>query len=360
MPCHHQVLDQATPVTPAGSETSFLLPAHLPSVLLSRARQDVEVARRFGVARFATMAAATAAAEAVNRGGILPDGLVHASIAGFYWLEIAEKCQKANRSLARCLVSKHERSIEAAGGILNCPQHGTVPPGMPACDVCNVPGQRLMDVVLPMPDLSAWNGVHVPEPVPPIWVGNDYWNGGQFGKRVVIVSESTYGAPATKTFYYNVMMAHDHINQFEDGHRQRLSKAFIGHKPNRQEIARFWHSVVFFNYVLEPLPNCGMAPQNWHGQPIESWLEFLRPQLVVLTNFRMWDKKGHDAVIPWPFQPGSVPLSGAVVRHSRYYESPTGHRFHACAMKQPAYCGPSAEHDVLTRALEAAPDLILE
>lgn len=139
-----------------------------------------------------------------------------------------------------------------------------------------------------MPDISKF-----PEP----WIGQNYENGGLFGKRVLIVGESTHmgNNPYNPYNFWNsnIDMAKDHIAGYKDTFRTKLMRVFLRAQGiERDLIEDFWHSVVFFNYYIPPLNKARQQPnKDQKHQPLAYRLSELKPDLVVaLAYTRLWDK----------------------------------------------------------------------
>ena len=135
----------------------------------------------------------------------------------------------------------------------------------------------------------------------PIWIGKNYSSGGIFDKKIMIIGESTYNTEGKDTSQYNIAQAEDHISLYMKGehphiwtrYRERLVKAFLNKNPlSLNDVEKFWHSVIFFNFVEDTLSNRGVRPtqEQWENhRPIEKMFEEFNPDLVVLTSCALYD-----------------------------------------------------------------------
>lgn len=127
----------------------------------------------------------------------------------------------------------------------------------------------------------------------PIWIGKNYNSGGRFGAKILVIGESTYSESGEDTSQYNILIPEDHIAGYRDAFRTKLARVFLNtDKETREDISEFWHSVAFFNFVSSPLDGPRKAPSNdmWkeNSQFMESIVDDLRPNLIVILGYRMW------------------------------------------------------------------------
>ncbi|OQX63399.1 MAG: hypothetical protein B5M56_02985 [Desulfococcus sp. 4484_241] len=155
--------------------------------------------------------------------------------------------------------------------------------------------------------------------MPPIWKGADYDNGGIFGKRILIVGESTYAEEGVDISQYNILMAQDHIDGYRDSYRTKLLRVFLNREENNDDIKKFWQSVAFFNYITTPLQKARLAPSehNWQKdvQPLSEILADICPRLIVVVGYRMWDRWSNNS--PCSKEEGPV-INGAGRENTLY------------------------------------------
>jgi len=174
--------------------------------------------------------------------------------------------------------------------------------------------------------------------LPPIWRGQEYERGGRFGKRVLILGESTYPSPGESTWRYNVAIPEDHISgRVRDGFRTKLLRAFLNTDcETPTDIAAFWHSVAFFNYVTKDLVGARLAPTqtDWtHHQPLYQHVRKLRPQLLIVLGFRLWNQL--EIQPPCRSVPGPL-VAGAGRPQTCYYGADDGNPVLAYGMRHPS------------------------
>lgn len=193
---------------------------------------------------------------------------------------------------------------------------------------------------------------------PPAWEGQSYPTGGIFGTRVLIVGESTYAADGKDTSQYNILMATDHIGGLRDAFRTKLIRSFLNtNNEGQHEIAAFWNSVCYLNYIKRPLHGPRRAPTEsmWveFKQPLDKILTELRPNLLVALGYRMWSA--------WLREPPCRMLLGPIIDgagrdRSLYFQASDGiHRTLSYSLRHPS-SGFSwrKEHPFLMRAIEAS------
>ena len=196
---------------------------------------------------------------------------------------------------------------------------------------------------------------------PPIWKGRRYESGGLFGSRILVLGESAYPAPGEDTSTYNVAIPQDHISgRVRDGFRTKLLRVFLNtDRETPADIAAFWHSIAFFNYVPEAMVGPRIAPTEraWMAGShfLPEHLGQLQPQLLVVLGYRMRDRFERAA-------PVRRSLGPAVVGADR----PQTYWYHPAVSSQPVLAyglqHPSSgfswrtEHPSLVKAIQLAGD----
>ncbi len=189
---------------------------------------------------------------------------------------------------------------------------------------------------------------------PPIWIGNQYENGGIFEKRIIIIGESTYWSGQQP----NISMATDHFadKPHSDKYRTKLVRMFLN-KDNetREEIAEFWHSVSFFNYFKTVLSGPYRSPTQEmlkQHQPLPDILDALKPNLILIVMLRMWDYFVSNP--PCKIKMGPI-IKGARRSQTYHFESKSGlHSALGYAVKHPTYASWSLEHVYTKEAIKLA------
>ena len=140
------------------------------------------------------------------------------------------------------------------------------------------------------------------------WLGSDYSTGGVFGKKILVLGEAHYtwekGRTLTSDLTVNCVTGivnGDFTKQFWTN----IAKAFIGKLPSQSDKERFWNSVAFYNYVQESVgygPRVRPTPAMWlrSQQPFINLLDDLKPELVVVLGYQLWDMLPKLAGHPGP------------------------------------------------------------
>ena len=193
---------------------------------------------------------------------------------------------------------------------------------------------------------------------PPVWVGAKYPRGGIFQRRVLLIGESTYPAPGDDTWLYNRRIPTEHMSgSCRDGFRTRLIRALLGsERETSAQIQAMWNSVAFFNYITAPLAGANEAPteDHWrkHHQPLAEHLCDLKPDVLIVVSFRLWDRLIDSSIL----RGRSGPVLTGAGRPNTLLVSTGGDQVAtAYGMKHPSYISWRAEHTHISRLLCIAP-----
>ena len=129
------------------------------------------------------------------------------------------------------------------------------------------------------------------------WVGRNYLQGFQ-GKRIMVLGESHYADHPCKEdftteviadFFLNPQAEHDGwMNTFT-----KFERAMLGQKLSQEEKVEFWHSILFYDYIQEPLKGPRIKPTKEQyiaaEEPFMEVLEEFRPDAVIVWGIRLYD-----------------------------------------------------------------------
>lgn len=136
------------------------------------------------------------------------------------------------------------------------------------------------------------------------WIGENYENGGKFGKKVLILGESHYGTSNDNWFNENLTRltiqqkigeAEGEIGKFyKKAFHTNIFKAFNEKPPTNENVKEFWHSVAYFNYVQGSVgAKARVRPTNndWKKsfKSVLKTLEILKPDIIVVLGYKLWD-----------------------------------------------------------------------
>lgn len=169
------------------------------------------------------------------------------------------------------------------------------------------------------------------------FVGNGYYSGGIFGKRIMVLGESHYCEEGCadcgnisvhrECMSFTNGVINDYLN--ENLPRQRWMSTFlkferslVGHATEWEERRRIWQSVMFYNYLQVAMGGprkAGTNEQYTHASHVfyEAIDKYL-PQYIIVWGSRLWNylpgdsrwKNGEPIVIDgYKVETGSYALS---------------------------------------------------
>jgi hypothetical protein len=157
------------------------------------------------------------------------------------------------------------------------------------------------------------------------WIGENYFSGGIFNKKVLILGEAhycedpkeCYGCQPGNKNDCNKMTIDVIRNQFSESDKKyavftKLAKLFLG-KDAEEDIDLneknvFWNSVAFYNYVQTTVAGVPrIAPTNEMYSksinPFKEVIEILEPDNLLIISSRLWENMPGQEGIDWPEGP---------------------------------------------------------
>lgn len=140
------------------------------------------------------------------------------------------------------------------------------------------------------------------------FVGKDYYSGGIFGKRIMVLGESHYceeGCPDCgnitahrECMSFTNSVVSDYLD--EDLSRQRWMSTFlkferslVGHETDWKERKQIWQSVMFYNYLQIAMGGPRQAGTNeeyTHASKVfYEVIDQYRPQYIIVWGSRLWN-----------------------------------------------------------------------
>lgn len=125
------------------------------------------------------------------------------------------------------------------------------------------------------------------------FVGREYDKGGIFGKKILILGESHHCNPgeATKDFTNDVMKKHLYEESYSTF--TKFERSLVGHETNQDERIKIWNSLIFYNYLQEPMSDVRLAGTREQYRAAEpalfTVLEKYAPEYMVVWGTRLWD-----------------------------------------------------------------------
>lgn len=125
------------------------------------------------------------------------------------------------------------------------------------------------------------------------FVGANYHSGGIFGKKILILGESHHCDPgeASKDFTNYVMKMHLYDKSYSTF--TKFERSLVGHETDRDERIKIWNSLIFYNYLQEPMSDVRLAGTKDQYMKAESALfivlEKYLPDYMIVWGNRLWN-----------------------------------------------------------------------
>ncbi len=144
------------------------------------------------------------------------------------------------------------------------------------------------------------------------WIGDDYWDGGIFGTKILVIGNSHYcksrddcsncGIDGGCFEYeecsnFTSSVVNDYLNrsywQRWMGTFQKFERALYGNYTDEDDSRRIWNSIAFYNYLQTAVPewNDSGYDEDYNNSEDSFWevLEELRPDYIIMWGGRVWD-----------------------------------------------------------------------
>lgn len=179
------------------------------------------------------------------------------------------------------------------------------------------------------------------------WIGKDYHDGNEFGKKILVIGESHYckdcedvNESDCSDFTQNL------IQELVDGKTaswtgtfRKFERSLVGHETTPEESARIWNSLAFYNYLQTAVPEPRKAgtPEDYDKSEDAFYevLNDLQPDAIIVWGVtRMWDnmpsrgwEKGAEIKVDgYPLKQGSYTLdNGHVIKAIWIYHPSSGY-----------------------------------
>lgn len=161
------------------------------------------------------------------------------------------------------------------------------------------------------------------------WVGKNYQNGNEFGKKILVIGESHYCEDCEDVNESDCSdFTQKLIQTLVDGKTaswtgtfRKFERSLVGHETTPEESARIWNSLAFYNYLQTavPGPRKSGTPEDYDKSEDAFYevLNTLQPDAIIVWGVtRMWDnmpsrgwKKGDEIEVDGhPLKQGSYTL----------------------------------------------------
>ncbi len=129
------------------------------------------------------------------------------------------------------------------------------------------------------------------------WIGENYWDGGCFGKRILILGESHYGNDNGSSMTQDIIYDQAYSNYTMSAYTN-FERALEGDYTDEDDRKRIWNSVAFYNYVQECLSESRRSPtQVQFSDSEEAFFEILdelKPDVVLVWGTRLWENLPYE------------------------------------------------------------------
>ena len=172
------------------------------------------------------------------------------------------------------------------------------------------------------------------------WVGGEYYSGGMFGKRIMVLGESHYcgsGCPdcgvgdrcrgftskVIKDYLDPNVKREEWMNTFK-----KFERSLVNRSTSPQESVRIWNSVMFYNFLQVAMggPRQAGTDEQYRNAAgaFFSVLDRYEPELMIVWGDQLWQR------LPWErwTEGESLMVDGYGVNNGYYRLASTHGRWH--------------------------------
>lgn len=136
------------------------------------------------------------------------------------------------------------------------------------------------------------------------WIGDNYQNGGIFGKKILVVGESCYCDEEEATADITTRIVRNYLDIRQGNYNQtkggwintylKFERSLVNRETSLIDSINIWHSIAFYNYLQVPMDGAREAG-TWQDyvQAQPAFLEVLnhlRPEYVIVWGVgRLYD-----------------------------------------------------------------------
>lgn len=124
------------------------------------------------------------------------------------------------------------------------------------------------------------------------WVGNNYWTGDCFGKKILVLGESHHGYDSGCSMTQEILQDQTYSNYTMKSYTN-FERALEGDYTDSDDRERIWNSVMFYNYVQSCVPKSRQSPKQWQFDESEDAffevLETYEPDVILVWGRRLWN-----------------------------------------------------------------------
>lgn len=144
------------------------------------------------------------------------------------------------------------------------------------------------------------------------WIGENYWDGGNFDKKILVIGNSHYckyrdscsncGVDGNcfdydecsefTTDVVNTYLFHSHWEKWMNTY-QKFERALCGYTTNDDDARDIWNSIAFYNYLQTAVSDWTDRgnDEDYYSSEDAFWevIEELHPDYIIMWGNRVWE-----------------------------------------------------------------------
>ena len=128
------------------------------------------------------------------------------------------------------------------------------------------------------------------------WVGSEYYSGGVYGKKVLVLGESHYG-DTPDTIEETIGTIKEFVYDYWGAPYQQtflcFERALAGREINQNEREQLWNSIMFYNFFQKSTTGPRTAPdmvaQKESEEAFRELLEQYQPDAIIVWGVRLYE-----------------------------------------------------------------------
>ncbi|WP_251619838.1 hypothetical protein [Odoribacter lunatus] len=171
------------------------------------------------------------------------------------------------------------------------------------------------------------------------WVGKNYRQGFQ-GRKIMVLGESHYADHPCGENFTSEIVADNFLNpQVERkgwmNTYTKFERAMLGRELSQEERMEFWDSIMFYNYIQEPLCGPRLKPTR------EQYIAAQEPFIEILEEFHpdgviVWSERLYNALPQCGQQGDSIIVQSAEEVETWKYFLSDGHEISVLPIQHPS------------------------
>lgn len=170
------------------------------------------------------------------------------------------------------------------------------------------------------------------------YIGIDYYSGGIFGKRIMVMGDSHYGSVPSPDTTQKVLGWYLDQSVEREGWMNtflKFERSLVGRETTPEDSAKIWNSVLFYNYlqILLSGPRESGTDQQYKDSSAAFFevLNQYKPDVLIVWGKRVWQK------MPWDgWNDGENIVADGYSVDNGTYTLADGHRVKAVCVYHPS------------------------